>query len=99
MSDESVFENINNAINDARRIIENAEIALKKVAETQRSHGITNEVVEDYMRRYLTDDERRNVEMEVQRSLNEIREAAEDAVNKCKNKNYQLRRNRIGDCI
>ncbi len=99
MSDESVFENINNAINDARRIIENAEIALKKVAETQRSLGITNEVVEDYMRRYLTDDERRNVEMEVQRSLNEIREAAEDAVNKCKNKNYQLRRNRIGDCI
>ncbi len=99
MNNETAFENINKAINDARRIIENAELALKKVAEIQRSHGITKEVVEDYMRRYLTEAERRNVEMEVQRSLNEIREAAEVAATKSINKNYQLRRNRIGDCI
>ncbi len=80
MNDEEIFENATRAIIEARSVIENAEAALRYVAQLERAQGITPDIIENYLNRYLTPSQRREIDLMVDKSLREIRETAEQAV-------------------
>lgn len=99
MFDEKILEKANQAIIDARQVIERAEAALRHAAEIERAHGLSKGDIENYLARNFSDSQREEIELIIQRSINAMREAAENEIAKQKERGHPLRIFRISKHI
>ncbi len=80
MRDDEALKKANDAILNARRVINEAEAALRHVAELQRERGITPDAIQEFLNCHLSPAQRMEIDSAVEKSLAMIRAEAEIAV-------------------
>ncbi len=79
MHDDETLRKANEAILNARKVIDEAEAALRYVAEQQRKQGITADTIQALLSSHISPVKKLEIEETVNRSLAEIRADAEKA--------------------
>ena len=99
MIDDEIERKSSIAIAEARRAIENAEAALRYVAEIEKKYGLNRDIIEKYLQKHLTTAQRNEIDAQVKKVVDEIRLNAEQAVSSLKKNPINPRRIRIKNHI
>lgn len=95
MNDDEIFRYASSAIIDAKRVIEKAEAALQSAAQFERDHDLSKDAIEAFMKKHLSSRQREEVDLLVQKNLQEIRDAAEQAVDERQKNSGPLKSSRM----